>query len=120
MEEEMLAPELQTRGDTKEGYYIGRETSPDHPNASLPLHGTNVWPAEDLLPGWRATMEAYQTALTDLGRRVNRIVALSLRLPVVRRRTCVVCVVGVGVPHVRAVVAGGRTTSTRRACLTFQ
>lgn len=40
----MLDVTRQTRGDTKEGYYMGREVSMDHPDASKPLHGPNVWP----------------------------------------------------------------------------
>jgi isopenicillin N synthase-like dioxygenase len=63
LNEEILAPELQSQGDTKEGYYIGREDAV----STLPLHGVNVWPEPSLLPGWRDTMEAYSAALTALG-----------------------------------------------------
>lgn len=43
-EEETLDVMRQKKGDTKEGYYIGREVSLDHPDASTPLCGPNVWP----------------------------------------------------------------------------
>ena len=54
MGDETLDPPAQSVGDTKEGYYIGREVSADSPEAAQPLHGPNVWPDESLLPGWRA------------------------------------------------------------------
>ena len=38
------------QGDTKEGLYIGREIHPSSPEASLPLHGVNQWPAQVPLP----------------------------------------------------------------------
>ncbi len=37
--EETLDPSRQSRGDTKEGYYIGREVPSDSAEAALPLHG---------------------------------------------------------------------------------
>lgn len=53
----------------------------DDPEAALPLHGPNQWPREELLPGFRATVEAYFQALTTLGNRLLRLLALSLKLP---------------------------------------
>lgn len=53
----MLDPDHQTRGDTKEGYYIGREVPADSPETRFPLHGPNQWPDETLLPKWRPVME---------------------------------------------------------------
>eukprot|EP00775_Hariotina_reticulata_P010233 gene10233-10393_t len=79
--EETLDPEQQVQGDTKEGFYFGREVSIDSPEASLPLHGPNQWPSERLLPGFRAVITGYFDAVTDLGRRLLRLVALSLDLP---------------------------------------
>ncbi|CAN0385613.1 unnamed protein product [Laminaria digitata] len=51
MHEEMLEPAKQTKGDTKEGYYVFREIAAGSEEASKPLNGPNQWPSEDLLPG---------------------------------------------------------------------
>lgn len=58
-----------------------REVPSTDPEASLPLHGPNQWPSEDLLPGFRATITAYFEALTALGHKLLRLLALSLQLP---------------------------------------
>ena len=61
--------------DWKEGLYFGTELNPEHP---LPLHGANLFPA-----GWpelRETVLAYITAMTELGHKVMRGIALSLQL----------------------------------------
>jgi isopenicillin N synthase-like dioxygenase len=82
--EETLDPEHQTRGDTKEGYYIGREVPAGSAEAKLPLHGPNVWPNElghPTLHGWRDAMEAYYYELTNLARRLLPLFALALGLP---------------------------------------
>jgi isopenicillin N synthase-like dioxygenase len=79
--EETLDPDNQTKGDTKEGFYFGRDIPADDPEAALPLHGPNVWPREDLVPGFRAAAEEYMAKLTDLGRRLVKLVAESLGLP---------------------------------------
>lgn len=79
--EETLDPGSQSRGDTKEGYYIGREVPLDSPEADLPLHGPNVWPPAAKLPGFRPAAEAYMASLTALGRRLVALLALSLGLP---------------------------------------
>jgi len=79
--EETLDPSVQTTGDTKEGFYFGRDIPADSPEASLPLHGPNQWPREELVPGYRATAEAYLAAMMALGARMLRVLALSLGLP---------------------------------------
>ena len=43
---ETLDPEHQSAADTKEYFQLGEDVAPDHPDAALPLHGPNVWPAE--------------------------------------------------------------------------
>lgn len=53
----------------------------DDPEAALPLHGPNQWPREDLLPGFRAAVTAYFEAVTALGHKLLRLLALSLKLP---------------------------------------
>ena len=98
--EETLDPAHQVRGDTKEGYYIGREVDAGSAEAALPLHGAshcvlqgasvvsrgrcragpNVWPPEHLLPGWRATMERYFAACRALGMRIARLLGEALDL----------------------------------------
>lgn len=66
--EEKLDPLRQTCGDTKEGYYIGREIPPGHPLESLPLHGPNVWPD---LPEWRENMMEYAGVMERIGDTLN-------------------------------------------------
>jgi hypothetical protein len=39
--QETLDPSKQKQGDTKEGFYFGREIPEDSPEAELPLHGPN-------------------------------------------------------------------------------
>ena len=78
--EETLDPERQTCGDTKEGYYIGREIPAGHKLAHLPLHGPNVWPDAALLPEWRENMERYHAHMERVGRRLVRLLALTLGL----------------------------------------
>ena len=81
MGEQTFRRDKQTQGDTKEGFYIGRDISDSHPLAGTPLHGPNIWPREELLPGWRATMEAYFQVAGNLALRLTRLLALSLGLP---------------------------------------
>ena len=77
--EETLDPGVQSTGDTKEGFYIGREVGPDE--QSLPLHGPNNWPKSERLAGWKAVMMNYHQACSSLGQRLVRLLALTLSLP---------------------------------------
>lgn len=72
MGEETLDPARQRSGDTKEGYYIGREVAKGSAEADLPLRGPNNWPDEDALglTAFRAPMQAYYDAACDLARRL--------------------------------------------------
>eukprot|EP00877_Chromochloris_zofingiensis_P004722 jgi/Chrzof1/14250/Cz08g31020.t1 len=79
--EETLDPAAQSVGDSKEGFYFGREIPVDSPEASKPLHGPNQWPDEQLLPSYRAVTTAYFRAMQQLGTRLLRLLALSLGLP---------------------------------------
>lgn len=65
--------------DLKEGLYFGRELGPEHPlvQAGTPLHGANLYPD---LPEFKATLLSYIDALTQLGHRLMRGIALSLDL----------------------------------------
>jgi hypothetical protein len=76
----LCAPHARTHTHT----HAHREIPADDPEAELPLHGPNQWPAEELLPGFRATMTAYFEALSSLSHKLLRLVALSLQLPGVR------------------------------------
>ncbi|KAK2079184.1 hypothetical protein QBZ16_002875 [Prototheca wickerhamii] len=78
--ESTLDPQQSKRPDTHEGLYFGREVAPDSEEGKLPLHGPNQWPAEELLPGYRAATWAYYQALTELNRRTLPVLALSLGL----------------------------------------
>ena len=81
--EETLDPDAQSCGDTKEGFYLGREAEDDE--LHLPLHTKeNLFPDESkhaALKGWKAAMEKYHADCTAVGHRVNRLIALSLGLP---------------------------------------
>ena len=81
--EETLDPSSSLAGDAHEGLYFGREISPDAPESSMPLHGPNQWPSEDVLGGcaYRETVEKYMKAMTELGYRLLELLALSLELP---------------------------------------
>ncbi|KAK9697603.1 hypothetical protein RND81_08G048000 [Saponaria officinalis] len=78
--DELLDPEHQVQGDYKEGYYIGVEVPEDDPEAEKPFYGPNIWPATEILPGWRQTMEKYHSQALEVARAVGRIIALALDL----------------------------------------
>jgi isopenicillin N synthase-like dioxygenase len=81
MQEETLDPANQTEGDTKEGYYIGRDIPIDDPRYEPEkLRGPNQWPEKSVLPGFRPKMEDYHARLTNLAMDVVRLIALGLGL----------------------------------------
>ncbi len=67
--------------DRKEGIYFGAEHPPDHPRvvASIPLHGTNQFPADD--PDLRQTVLEWLDALRPVADAVMCGIALGLGLP---------------------------------------
>ena len=72
--------------DLKEGFYIGADLPLDDARVAAGLfnHGPNQWPRgfdAASLTRWRATMEAYFHAMTDLAAVLMRALALSLDLP---------------------------------------
>jgi polar amino acid transport system ATP-binding protein len=71
------------RPDWKEGLYLGTELPDAHPRvrAGVPLHGANLLPQDDVLPGFRSTVLAWIDAVTALGHRVVAAIAASLGLP---------------------------------------
>lgn len=68
-QDETIAPEVQTCGDTKEGYYIGAKGR------------ENRWPAETSVPGWKDVMEEYHEECAQLGARIVSTIALALGQP---------------------------------------
>ncbi|XRA96940.1 2-oxoglutarate-Fe(II) type oxidoreductase [Pycnococcus provasolii] len=80
MGEETLDPSSSKRGDSKEGYYIGREAEEDE--IGLPLRGANNWPDEEKLGlvNWRRVMEAYHDEMSSLARRLMPVFAEALGL----------------------------------------
>ncbi|CAN0092914.1 unnamed protein product [Ascophyllum nodosum] len=80
MHEEIVDPEHQSKGDTKEGYYVFREIDPDSEEATKPLRGPNQWPCENLLPGWEAAMTDYFDRMHALGLRLTRLLAVGIGL----------------------------------------
>ena len=71
------------RPDWKEGLYLGTELGDDHPRvaAGVPLHGRNLIPGDDVLPGLRQTILDWMREVTALGHRVMQGIAASLGLP---------------------------------------
>jgi polar amino acid transport system ATP-binding protein len=71
------------RPDWKEGLYLGTELNDDHPRvqAGVPMHGANLLPGADVLPGFADTVHAYMAQVTALGHRMMGFIALSLGLP---------------------------------------
>eukprot|EP01061_Rhynchopus_euleeides_P002458 TRINITY_DN11898_c0_g1_i1.p1 TRINITY_DN11898_c0_g1~~TRINITY_DN11898_c0_g1_i1.p1 ORF type:complete len:383 (+),score=108.21 TRINITY_DN11898_c0_g1_i1:116-1264(+) len=81
MGQETLDVATQREGDTKEGYYLGREPA-DAEEAKIPMMVRNVWPDSNLLPEWRPTMEQYSTAMTAAGMKVVRALAEAMEVDV--------------------------------------
>ncbi|KAK9275960.1 hypothetical protein L1049_023235 [Liquidambar formosana] len=71
---ENLDPSSNSKGDSKESFYIG------------PLEGIttqsnlNQWPPEEVLPSWRRTMESYYEKVLSAGKRLISLIALALNM----------------------------------------
>jgi isopenicillin N synthase-like dioxygenase len=79
-----LAGELTSgRPDWKEGLYLGTELGDEDPRVAsgVPLHGRNLIPGDDVLPGLRQTIFEWMKEVTALGHRVMQGIARSLDLP---------------------------------------
>jgi len=81
--EERLDPGRQPEGagDTKEGFYIGREVSEGTEERRRPYHGGNVWPGERCVPGFRSTMEHYFAEMSRVAMRLVRVLCVAMKLP---------------------------------------
>lgn len=62
--------------DLKECFDLGPENA-----ATRPFFGTNLWPDEDQVPGFKGTIYAYHEAMKQLSRLLLSGIALSLELP---------------------------------------
>ncbi|CAM9312094.1 unnamed protein product [Laminaria digitata] len=93
MHEQVLDPENQTKGDTKEGFYISRDIAADSEDAAIPLCGLEQWPSEHLVPGvracnttalilrrWKATMQDYHDRMHALRIRLSGLLSAGLWL----------------------------------------
>lgn len=71
-------------GDLKESFSIGPSDVPDedyYHNAQAGSHfAPNVWPAQNLLPGFKETYQAYFDAMSELAQSLMRLFALALEL----------------------------------------
>ncbi|GAB9477298.1 Gibberellin 2-beta-dioxygenase [Globisporangium polare] len=81
MNEETLDPDVQTQGDTKEGYYICRHVDLGSDEMKYPLHGPNLFPDEAKYPTFKKTTEGYHAAMCDLGFRVAQVFAEAAGAP---------------------------------------
>jgi isopenicillin N synthase-like dioxygenase len=74
-QDETLAPDIQSCGDTKEGYYIIDEKE------CIISGKTNVWPDERLLCDWKDIMLRYHLECKSMGDRIVRLLLESLEVP---------------------------------------
>ena len=76
-QDETLAPHIQSSGDTKEGYYIGREPDADEDQIYV-----NVWPPHHVdLVNWKSVMQKYHSDCTQLGWNLVQLISEALDLP---------------------------------------
>jgi len=85
MQEETLDPSKQSKGDTKEGFYIGREIPTNDPRYNPEkLAGPNQWPSSEKCPDmrdcdlFRETMETYFDQISNVGFQVVRLLARAI------------------------------------------
>ncbi|XP_051145012.1 2-oxoglutarate-Fe(II) type oxidoreductase hxnY isoform X2 [Andrographis paniculata] len=71
---ENLDPSSSSKGDSKESFYIGPLDEVTGPVC------LNQWPSEEIIPGWRSTMEDYYKQVLLAGERLIQLIALSLNL----------------------------------------
>ncbi|WMV34551.1 hypothetical protein MTR67_027936 [Solanum verrucosum] len=71
---EKLDTSSTSQGDSKESFYIGSL------EGKSVVSNLNQWPAEEVLPSWRSTMEDYHRRVLDAGIRLISLIALALDL----------------------------------------
>ena len=79
MGEQRLDPAHQVKGDTKEGFYIGKDIPLDQGDPSK-LTGPNQWPPFSSCPDFQATMTSYQERISQVGFRLVQLLALAMGL----------------------------------------
>ena len=86
-EEETLDPTVQTRGDTKEGFYIGKHVAEDSPEYNpAKLKGPQPWPSPETCSDdedfdctlFKETMERYFREAENVAFRLVQLLALSI------------------------------------------
>ena len=86
-EEETLDPERQTKGDTKEGFYIGKDVPAESPEYNpAKLTGPNQWPSPERSPSmkdcqaFQDVMNEYRSECIRVGSRLVQVLALAIGL----------------------------------------
>jgi isopenicillin N synthase-like dioxygenase len=72
-----------TKPDTNEAFQVMRDRGPDDPKVQVGIrfNALNQWPAEERVPGLRATLLAYHDTMERLGWRMLPVYARALGLP---------------------------------------
>jgi len=78
MEEETLDPAHQSKGDTKEGFYIGKDVPQELFDATK-LSGPNQWPTKSC-PDFQSIMTSYRDQISQVGYRLVQLLALAIGL----------------------------------------
>mmetsp|Transcript_31993 Transcript_31993/g.52831 ORF Transcript_31993/g.52831 Transcript_31993/m.52831 type:complete len:324 (+) Transcript_31993:40-1011(+) len=86
-EEEKLDPKRQSKGDTKEGFYIGKDVPKESAEYNpAKLTGPNQWPSPadspsmSDCPEFKNVMEEYRSECTRVGFRLVQLIALAIGL----------------------------------------
>ncbi|KAF7422336.1 hypothetical protein PC9H_010492 [Pleurotus ostreatus] len=67
-------------GDLHEGFDIGPEGSSDPVKMDAPMAGGNVWPPDEIIPGFKKDVLKYYESALNLGRTLSPLFALALDL----------------------------------------
>lgn len=77
------ALDLESPPDLKESFLMGHTLPENHPYLveQIPNYGSNLWPQESLLPGFRRQCEAYFAQVSELSCTLMSILAMAAGLP---------------------------------------